>query len=99
VLITPFIIESCHLRFQPAYRSNPQKGAVIITHTHGNESPPGRLPRLFNRDNVDQRHLAEFLDLMNLGQFSTAQPGARDLLGEVYKYVLAKLASAEDAEQ
>ncbi len=61
-----------------------------------NESLQGTLPRLFNRDNVDQRRLAELLDLMNSVQFSgKGAARARDLLGEVYEYFLAKFASAE----
>ncbi len=61
-----------------------------------NESLQGTLPRLFNRDNVDQRRLAELLDLMNSVQFSgQGAARARDLLGEVYEYFLAKFASAE----
>ncbi len=61
-----------------------------------NSSLDGTLPRLFNRPNVDQRRLAELLDLLNSMQFSgQGASKARDLLGEVYEYFLAKFASAE----
>ncbi len=61
-----------------------------------NSSLEGTLPRLFNRPNVDQRRLAELLDLLNTMQFSgQGASKARDLLGEVYEYFLAKFASAE----
>ena len=51
---------------------------------HDNPSLEGTLPRLFNRDNVDQRRLAELLDLLNSVQFSgMGAAKARDLLGEV----------------
>ncbi|MCT1458488.1 type I restriction-modification system subunit M [Aestuariimicrobium sp. p3-SID1156] len=61
-----------------------------------NPSLAGTLPRLFNRANVDQRRLAELLDLLNSVQFTgQGAARARDLLGEVYEYFLAKFASAE----
>ena len=61
-----------------------------------NSSLEGTLPRLFNRPNVDQRRLAELLDLLNSMQFSgQGASKARDLLGEVYEYFLARFASAE----
>lgn len=61
-----------------------------------NPSLAGTLPRLFNRPNVDQRRLAELLDLLNSMQFTgQGASKARDLLGEVYEYFLAKFASAE----
>lgn len=61
----------------------------------------GTLPRIFNRDSVDQRRLGELLDLLNSARFSgQGQAGengkrARDLLGEVYEYFLEKFAAAE----
>ena len=61
-------------------------------------NPPlaGTLPRIFNRDNVDQRRLGELLDLFNSARFSRQGQGrARDLLGEVYEYFLEKFARAE----
>ncbi|GAB3622641.1 class I SAM-dependent DNA methyltransferase [Mariniluteicoccus endophyticus] len=61
-----------------------------------NPSLQGTLPRLFNRDNVDQRRLAELLDLLNSMRFTgDGASKARDLLGEVYEYFLAKFALAE----
>ncbi|MGA4670616.1 type I restriction-modification system subunit M [Propionibacteriaceae bacterium Y1923] len=61
-----------------------------------NPSLTGTLPRLFNRANVDQLRLAELLDLLNSVQFTgQGASKARDLLGEVYEYFLAKFASAE----
>ncbi len=61
-----------------------------------NPSLAGTLPRLFNRPNVDQRRLGELLDLLNSVQFTgQGASKARDLLGEVYEYFLAKFASAE----
>lgn len=61
----------------------------------------GTLPRIFNRDNVDQRRLGELIDLFNSARFTTQGQGgsdgrrARDLLGEVYEYFLEKFAAAE----
>jgi type I restriction enzyme M protein len=61
----------------------------------------GTLPRIFNRDNVDQRRLGELIDLLNSARFAgQGQAGAsgrraRDLLGEVYEYFLEKFAAAE----
>lgn len=61
----------------------------------------GTLPRIFNRDNVDQRRLGELIDLLNSARFAgQGQSGAsgrraRDLLGEVYEYFLEKFAAAE----
>lgn len=61
----------------------------------------GTLPRIFNRENIDQRRLGELIDLFNsarfAGQGQAGQSGrrARDLLGEVYEYFLEKFAAAE----
>lgn len=61
-----------------------------------NQALTGTLPRLFNRDNVDQRRLAELLDLLNSVQFTgEGEAKARDLLGEVYEYFLANFALTE----
>jgi type I restriction enzyme M protein len=61
-----------------------------------NPALSGTLPRIFNRDNVDQRRLGELLDLFNSATFSRQGEGrARDLLGEVYEYFLEKFARAE----
>jgi type I restriction enzyme M protein len=61
-----------------------------------NPSLAGTLPRIFNRDNVDQRRLGELLDLFNSARFTgQGAAKARDLLGEVYEYFLEKFAKAE----
>lgn len=61
-----------------------------------NHALAGTLPRVFNQPQVDQRRLAELLDLLNSVQFSGQGPArARDLLGEVYEYFLAKFAASE----
>ena len=54
------------------------------------------LPRLYNRDNIDQRRLGELVDLFNSARFTgQGSTRARDLLGEVYEYFLEKFAAAE----
>lgn len=61
-----------------------------------NESLEGVLPRIFGRDNVDQRRLGELVDLLNSARFSgQGTERARDLLGEVYEYFLEQFARAE----
>ncbi|MGL5863706.1 MAG: type I restriction-modification system subunit M, partial [Phycicoccus sp.] len=61
-----------------------------------NLSLSGTLPRIYNRENVDQKRLGELLDLFNNARFSRQGEGrARDLLGEVYEYFLEKFARAE----
>lgn len=61
-----------------------------------NTALQGTLPRLFNGNNVDQRRLAELMDLLNSVQFSgQGAAKARDLLGEVYEYFLANFALSE----
>ena len=61
-----------------------------------NASLAGTLPRIFNRDNIDQRRLGELIDLLNGAHFSgQGASRARDMLGEVYEYFLEKFASAE----
>lgn len=61
-----------------------------------NPTLAGTLPRIFNRDNVDQRRLGELIDLFNTTQFTgQGTSRARDLLGEVYEYFLEKFARAE----
>ena len=63
---------------------------------HDNPSLSGTLPRVFNQPQVDQRRLAELLDLLNSLRFSgQGAARARDLLGEVYEYFLAKFALSE----
>jgi type I restriction enzyme M protein len=62
------------------------------------ENPPlvGTLPRLFNKDNIDQRRLGELIDLFNSARFSRqGDHKARDLMGEVYEYFLGNFARAE----
>jgi type I restriction enzyme M protein len=54
------------------------------------------LPRIYNRDNIDQRRLGELLDLLNSARFTGhGATKARDILGEVYEYFLEKFAQAE----
>jgi type I restriction enzyme M protein len=61
-----------------------------------NPSLHATLPRIFNRDNVDQRRLGELIDLFNSARFTgLGATRARDLLGEVYEYFLEKFAKAE----
>ncbi|WP_205163937.1 type I restriction-modification system subunit M [Arthrobacter roseus] len=61
-----------------------------------NPSLSATLPKLYNRDNVDQRRLGELLDLFNSAKFTgSGATRARDLLGEVYEYFLEKFARAE----
>jgi len=61
-----------------------------------NPSLAGTLPRIYNRDNVDQRRLGELIDLFNDARFAgNGHTRARDLLGEVYEYFLGKFAAAE----
>jgi len=61
-----------------------------------NPSLSGTLPRIYNRDNVDQRRLGELLDLLNSARFTgQGAKRARDILGEVYEYFLEKFARAE----
>ena len=62
------------------------------------ENPPltGVLPKIFNRDNVDQKRLKELVDLISDARF-TGHEGreAKDVLGETYEYFLEKFARAE----
>jgi type I restriction enzyme M protein len=61
-----------------------------------NPSLAATLPRIYNRDNVDQRRLGELIDLFNSARFTgNGAKKARDLLGEVYEYFLEKFARAE----
>ena len=61
-----------------------------------NPSLLATLPRIFNRDSVDQRRLGELMDMFNGAQFTgNGATKARDLLGEVYEYFLGMFASAE----
>lgn len=61
-----------------------------------NLSLEGTLPHNYNSDSVDQRRLGELVDLFSATRFTAEGPErARDLLGEVYEYFLARFASAE----
>ncbi|MGP9489332.1 class I SAM-dependent DNA methyltransferase [Glutamicibacter sp. AOP5-A2-7] len=61
-----------------------------------NPTLAGTLPRIFNRDSVDQRRLGELIDMFNSARFTgEGSTRARDLLGEVYEYFLEKFARAE----
>jgi type I restriction enzyme M protein len=61
-----------------------------------NPTLAGTLPRLYNRDNIDQRRLGELIDLFNSARFSRqGEHRARDLMGEVYEYFLGNFARAE----
>ena len=61
-----------------------------------NLSLEGTLPHNYNSDSVDQRRLGELVDLLSATRFTAEGPErARDLLGEVYEYFLARFASAE----
>src|SRR6202020_651648 len=61
-----------------------------------NVSLTGVLPKIFNRDNVDQRRLGELVDLISDARFTGyGDKPARDVLGEVYEYFLEMFARAE----
>ncbi len=61
-----------------------------------NKALTGVLPKIFNRDNVDQRRLGELVDLISDARFTGhGDKPARDVLGEVYEYFLEKFARAE----
>ncbi len=61
-----------------------------------NEPLVGVLPKIFNRDNVDQLRLGELLALISDARFTGhGERPARDVLGEVYEYFLEKFAKAE----
>ncbi|MGW0663187.1 class I SAM-dependent DNA methyltransferase [Streptodolium elevatio] len=61
-----------------------------------NPSLTGVLPKIFNRDNIDQKKLGELVDLISDARFggSEGKP-AQDVLGEVYEYFLGNFARAE----
>lgn len=61
-----------------------------------NPTLEGTLPRLYNRDTIDQRRLGELIDLLDSARFSRQGAyRARDLMGEVYEYLLGNFARAE----
>lgn len=87
---------------RPAIGDEPAKtiGALIDTAMDAvmQENPTlvGTLPRIYNRDNIDQRRLGELVDLFNNARFSRqGEHRARDLMGEVYEYFLGAFARAE----
>lgn len=70
-----------------------EAAATLMT---DNPSLEGTLPHNYNSDSVDQRRLGELVDLFSTTRFTAEGPErARDLLGEVYEYFLARFASAE----
>ncbi|MFD5570437.1 class I SAM-dependent DNA methyltransferase [Streptomyces cadmiisoli] len=61
-----------------------------------NASLKGVLPKIFNRDNVDQKRLGELVDLISDARFGgNEDKPAQDVLGEVYEYFLGNFARAE----
>ena len=56
-----------------------------------NPSLASVLPRIFGREGVDQRRLAELVGLIDDVRFA----GTRDVFGEVYEYFLERFARAE----
>jgi len=87
---------------KPAIGDEPAKtiGALIDAAMdavmHANPTLVGTLPRIYNRDNIDQRRLGELVDLFNNARFSrNGEHRARDLMGEVYEYFLGAFARAE----
>ncbi|TCM51301.1 class I SAM-dependent DNA methyltransferase [Kribbella sp. VKM Ac-2568] len=73
-----------------------QLDAAMDVVMKSNEALNGVLPKIFNRDNVDQNRLAELVDLIGDARFTGhADRSARDVLGEVYEYFLERFARAE----
>ncbi|MEV5603188.1 class I SAM-dependent DNA methyltransferase [Streptomyces sp. NPDC052299] len=61
-----------------------------------NAALTGVLPKIFNRDAIDQKRLAELVDLISDARFGgTEDKPAQDVLGEVYEYFLGNFARAE----
>ncbi|WP_328390870.1 type I restriction-modification system subunit M [Nocardia sp. NBC_00416] len=61
-----------------------------------NKALTGVLPKIFNRDNVDQKRLKELVDLISDARFTGhGDRPAQDVLGEVYEYFLERFARAE----
>lgn len=61
-----------------------------------NPALSGVLPKIFNRDGVDQKRLGELVDLIGDARFSGSDDKpAKDVLGEVYEYFLGNFARAE----
>ncbi|MFC8830828.1 N-6 DNA methylase [Streptomyces sp. NPDC057137] len=64
--------------------------------TEANPSLAGALPTIFRHGTVDQRRLAEVVDLVGrVGIDGTGDRAARDVLGEVYQYFLGNFARTE----
>ncbi len=87
---------------KPASGSEPEKSVgqlideAMDVVMRANPTLVGTLPRLYNKDNIDQRRLGELLDLFNSARFSRqGEHRARDLMGEVYEYFLGNFARAE----
>ncbi|OPX07974.1 class I SAM-dependent DNA methyltransferase [Mycobacterium sp. AT1] len=87
---------------QPAFGGEPARNVgqliddAMDAVMKANPTLQGTLPRLFNKDNIDQRRLGELLDLFNSARFSRqGDQRARDLMGEVYEYFLGNFARAE----
>ena len=87
-----------HVLAQQTKGGNPGEviDAAMDSIMKANETLTGVLSKIFNRDNVDQRRLAELVDLIGDARF-TGHDGksARDVLGEVYEYFLERFARAE----
>ncbi|MEV8626916.1 class I SAM-dependent DNA methyltransferase [Streptomyces sp. NPDC051079] len=61
-----------------------------------NAALTGVLPKIFNRDSVDQKRLAELVDLIDDVPFGdTEGRTSQDMLSEVYEYFLGNFARAE----
>ncbi|MEV7181484.1 class I SAM-dependent DNA methyltransferase [Kitasatospora sp. NPDC093679] len=61
-----------------------------------NAALTGVLPKIFNRDNIDQKRLGELVDLISDARFGGGEDRpAQDVLGEVYEYFLGNFARAE----
>ncbi|MBC9001853.1 type I restriction-modification system subunit M [Micromonospora aurantiaca (nom. illeg.)] len=61
-----------------------------------NPALTGVLPKIFNRDNVDQKRLKELVDLISDARFTGhGDRKAQDVLGETYEYFLERFARAE----
>ena len=91
---------AAHAKSQSSGEAQQSIGALIdqamLDLMSENPSLAGTLPRIFNRESVDQRRLGELVDLLNSARFSgQGAAKARDLLGEVYEYFLEKFAAAE----